>query len=166
MEAKEKVVAFLGPKASYTHQVSNLSHVSYSARQARYNALAREALKQVSKRWVDTMNVTHELPQYANKHQRPQRSSFQNRSTRSFRKRALKMCLLQYRPPRRHTALYRSKILLTAPLSLRSTSLLTCKGGIPTYSSVAKSIYLFIIACSEMFRKNSTHRRPTHRGES
>lgn len=59
MEEKQKVVAFLGPKASYTHQVS--SKVSYSARQARYNALAKEAFKQVSK-----FGMPHEVLPFQN----------------------------------------------------------------------------------------------------
>lgn len=49
MEAQEKeVVAFLGPKASYTHQVSPSTRVSYSARLIQHTKLVKQRLRQVS----------------------------------------------------------------------------------------------------------------------
>lgn len=45
MEEKAKVVAFLGPIASYTHQVSQ--NALFSARTARYKQLAKSKFQQV-----------------------------------------------------------------------------------------------------------------------
>ena len=140
-QEKGKVVAFLGPIASYTHQVSK--DAPFSARIARYKQLAKENFQQV--RHVKRRNLIEQscdlYSSIANSYHRPQRNVFQSRSTRSSLKQVSKTSLQPSNPVEPPTAWCRLRTPATAPWSSLSTSSPTLQAATQTSSSAMRSIY-------------------------